>query len=240
MRRIFSNIRRNCRGCNIYHHSCTREEVHDIFDPHSRFIPQDFTDVSTFAKSILRRKPMKKTFIIIIAIIALSSICLASEVVTTKDGKKVLLKDDKTWEYVNDNTESSTEQKQGEQFTEEKARSIIKVSRVFTTPPNSAGGVDLHITWQNKSDKPVKYAYFEVEPYNRVGDPVSCTIKRYSTFRGSVTGPIAPGKTWSGYWERTWYNNTIVKAKLLLVEIEYMDGSKVEFKEKEVDYILYK
>lgn len=38
-------------------------------------------------------------------------------------------------------------------------RNIIKVNGIYTKAPNSAGGVDLHIIWVNKSDKIVKYAF---------------------------------------------------------------------------------
>ena len=64
----------------------------------------------------------------------------------------------------------------------ENIKNSIKVTRVWTAKPNSAGGVDLYINWKNLSDKVIKYVYFTVEPYNSVNDTVTCTIRRYSEF----------------------------------------------------------
>jgi hypothetical protein len=123
----------------------------------------------------------------------------------------------------------------------EKVRSIIRVSKVYTDDPNSAGGVDLHIVWQNTSNKAVKYCVFSVEPYNAVGDVVECTIKNISEYNGKVTGPISPGQ-WEGednYWECAWYNTTIVKAKLTKINIDYMDGSSEELTGQNLEYVQY-
>jgi hypothetical protein len=113
----------------------------------------------------------------------------------------------------------------------ERVRSTIKVRRIWTGRPNSASGVDLHIVWQNASSKTVKYASFTVEAYNAVGDPVSCTIRDYSEFSGRVTGPVPPGGVRGGdrYWDSAWYNSTIVRARLTRIQIEYTDGSVIEF-----------
>lgn len=113
----------------------------------------------------------------------------------------------------------------------DRIRSTVRVRRVWTSRPNSAGGVDLHIVWQNTSSKTVKYASFTVEAYNAVGDPVSCTIRDYSEFSGRVTGPVPPGAVRGGdrYWDSAWYNSTIVRARLTRIQIEYTDGSTAEF-----------
>ena len=71
-----------------------------------------------------------------------------------------------------------------EQGQRDKARSSILVSRVSTDNPNSAGGVNFRVVWQNTSDKVVKYCYFTVVPYNAVGDAVYCTIRRESEYTG--------------------------------------------------------
>jgi len=123
----------------------------------------------------------------------------------------------------------------------DKAREIIRVSRVFSSKPNSAGGVDFTIVWQNKSKKTIKYAYFTVEPYNAVGDVVQCSIGRDSRFTGMITGPINAG-SWHGegtYWENAWYNNTIRKVELVKVEIEYMDGTTAILEGENVDFVIY-
>jgi hypothetical protein len=110
-------------------------------------------------------------------------------------------------------------------------RSVVRVRRLWTDDPNSAGGVDLHIVWQNTSSKTVKYATFTVQPYNAVGDVVSCSIRDYSEFSGQVTGPVRPGRVYGAgmSWETAWYNPTIVRAQLMKIHIEYTDGSTVDF-----------
>jgi hypothetical protein len=124
---------------------------------------------------------------------------------------------------------------------EEQLRGTIRVASVVTDDPNSAGGVDLSIRWQNRSAKTVKYAHFSVVAYNSVGDPVECTIRGYSEFTGQVTGPIRPG-SWSGEgrsWENAWYNNSIVRGKLTEIRIEYTDGTTAAISGDDVKYVRY-
>lgn len=128
-----------------------------------------------------------------------------------------------------------------DQSKQDKARSIIRVSSVATDDPNSAGGVNLRVRWQNKSSKVIKYADFTVVPYNAVGDIVQCTIRRSSEYTGRVTGPIDAGGWYGGiyYWQTAWYNNTIVKAELKKIKLEYMDGTFETLLGEEVKYVQY-
>lgn len=122
----------------------------------------------------------------------------------------------------------------------EKLQHTIKVLKVYTSNPNSANGVDLHIVWENTSDKTIKYCSFTAVPYNAVNDPVKCTIRNNSDYTGQVTGPIEPGQV-SGEdrrWDCAWYNNTITRAELTGVRIEYMDGSTVNIEKKDIKSIL--
>lgn len=121
------------------------------------------------------------------------------------------------------------------------ARSKIRIISLYTSNPNSAGGVDLHIIFRNNSAKSIKYITFEVIPYNAVGDAQYCEIRDYSNYRGQVTGPINPGATYGyGYlWECAWYNNTIVKAKLISVNITYTDSSNASLNETQCQYVIY-
>lgn len=57
---------------------------------------------------------------------------------------------------------------------------------------NSVGGVDPYVGFRNNSGKVIKYITFEMTPYNRVFDPVSCTIRGYSTRECEATGPFDP------------------------------------------------
>lgn len=55
---------------------------------------------------------------------------------------------------------------------------------------NSVGGASPSIGYRSNSGKTIKYVDFTMVPYNAVGDPVSCTIRGYSSAVGEVTGPI--------------------------------------------------
>ena len=86
-----------------------------------------------------------------------------------------------------------------------------------------------------------KYIVFTVVPYNAVDDAVMCTIRHESESRGKVTGPVAPGQ-WYGknyQWECAWYNNTIVRAELKQIYIQYMDGTTEQLSGQDVKYVQY-
>ena len=76
-------------------------------------------------------------------------------------------------------------------------KGIIRVKNVYSSEPDFLGGVDLHIIWQNLSDKVVKYANFTAEPYNAVGDVVECKISGKTKVRGQFTGPVY-SREWRG------------------------------------------
>lgn len=126
---------------------------------------------------------------------------------------------------------------------QDKARGIIRVTKLSTSNPNSAGGVDLFIGYINMSDKVIKYATFIVTPYNKVGDVATCEIRRHSTFRARDEGPHKKGEGLSGnynwYWQNTWYNWTISKLVLNEIAIEYMDGTTVRLSGDDVKYVQY-
>lgn len=68
-------------------------------------------------------------------------------------------------------------------------RTPIEIFKVrFST--NFLGGVSPTIWWRNNSGKVIKYIYFDMIPYNAVGDVPQCEIRRSSAFSGYVTGPI--------------------------------------------------
>ncbi|MDP3113590.1 MAG: hypothetical protein Q8M98_02320 [Candidatus Cloacimonadaceae bacterium] len=121
-------------------------------------------------------------------------------------------------------------------------KNTIKIISVFTSAPNSVGGVDVHTIWKNTSTKVIKYVSFYWTPYNAVGDVVSCSIRGYRDAGEQVTGPINPGQT-HGYnysWECHWYNNTIKKATLDKIEIDYMDGTTKTIESSDIEYVYKK
>lgn len=147
----------------------------------------------------------------------------------TSDGSSLLA------EYSSSESASKVS-KDPAQERRDKCANLISVSRVYVSEPNIVGGVDLSIEWQNKSDKTIKYITFTAVPYNEVGDAVRCTVTRQSAYRGKITGPIESGESYgAGYvWSCAWYNNTITRACLDAIEIEYMDGTKVSFSGKDL------
>lgn len=108
----------------------------------------------------------------------------------------------------------------------------IQIIKKYTSDPNSAGGVDLNIIWKNKSKRTIKYARFKVSAINAVDDEVYSEISVYDGPKWvTVTGPVKPNQVdgYGTYWSCVWYNHTIQKCKIRSVELEYMDGSKIEF-----------
>ena len=103
------------------------------------------------------------------------------------------------------------------------------------------GGVDLYLTATNRSTKTIKYAWFTVLPYNAGGDVVESEVGSHSRYTGSVTGPVRPGGsvTRGGYWENAWYNNTVVRAELTGVKLEYTDGTEIELSGEDLALIQY-
>lgn len=101
---------------------------------------------------------------------------------------------------------------------------------------DSAGGVGVRINIKNDSEKAIKYATFEVIPYNAVNDVVSSSIGGKTKAQLELTGPIEPGGRAVPKWTGVWYNSTISTVKILQIEIIYMDGSCETIKEKDIHY----
>lgn len=156
--------------------------------------------------------------------------------------KKYYVNDEEMISLISELTalQKSQIEQEKENKTIEEIKSSVKVTKVWTASPNSAGGVDLYINWKNLSDKVIKYAYFTVVPYNSVNDTVTCTIRHYSSFTAQDEGPYSKGQGTSGtgyYWENAWYNHSIRGAKLQSVRIVYMDGTSLDIPEKYIEYI---
>lgn len=125
----------------------------------------------------------------------------------------------------------------------DKAREIIRVTKVSKSNPNSAGGVDLFIGYKNMSEKIIKYATFTIVPYNKVGDRATCDIRGNSTFYAKDEGPHKKGEGISGnynwYWENAWYNWSIDKLELTEIDIIYMDGTSVKVSGEDLEHVRY-
>ena len=166
-----------------------------------------------------------------------------SEAIKIIEDVKEYYNDDKEILDLSSEMEKLQKNKENEEKEKQKVEEIkssIKVTKIWTSSPNSAGGVDLYINWKNVSNKVIKYAYFTVVPYNSVNDIVNCTIRHYSSFTAQDEGPYSKGQGTSGtgyYWENAWYNYSIKSVKLESVSIMYMDGTSLDIPEKYIDYI---
>ena len=100
----------------------------------------------------------------------------------------------------------------------------IYVSHLEVYPPNSAGGVNVAIWIRNISERPFKYVYLTLKPYNRVGDLQSSEIGNHIRSSIKLTGPIKALGTEGGQYKNLWYNHSIRCAELVKIEIVYFDG----------------
>ncbi len=109
--------------------------------------------------------------------------------------------------------------------------SVLDIFDMSTSEPNSAGGVDVSVSFENTSDKIIKYIYFTVVPYNAVDDAVYSEIGGKSASTLKITGPISQDDSEVSYTsENVWYNSTVTRAQIESVNIEYMDGTELYMK----------
>ena len=102
---------------------------------------------------------------------------------------------------------------------------------------NSAGGVCCLLGGSNKTGKTIKYATFAFEPYNAVGDVCKCNTTGTSVALIRLVGPIEPNGYISMDGKQVlWYNPTIHTAKILYVDLEFMDGTTQRAESSEVLY----
>lgn len=102
-------------------------------------------------------------------------------------------------------------------------------SPVFVDGPDEVGHVGIALRIENLAGKTIKYIVVYVTPYNRVGDPVECSVEGHSNFGTRTTGPIEAGEIWEGTCDGIWYNHSIVGAKITHADVEFMDGTKERF-----------
>lgn len=103
-------------------------------------------------------------------------------------------------------------------------RNTLRITSLRTYRPNSVGGVDVSISFENWSEETIKYMDVTFRAYNAVGDRVNCEIHRSSRFEGRITGPVYSGDGMSLSWRCAWYNHSIARAEITNIRIEYMNG----------------
>ncbi len=95
--------------------------------------------------------------------------------------------------------------------------------------PDSAGGVDVEIRISPVGSGTVKYAIFDVVPYNSVDDVVASEIGNTTTARLRYTGPLDAGGNVNLSFSKVWYSKSIAYVELVAVELEYMNGDILKF-----------
>ena len=104
--------------------------------------------------------------------------------------------------------------------------------------PNSAGGCDMTIYYRNTTkNKVIKYITFSCQFYNAVDDIVSCDIRGHRIYKGQDTGPIKYWEYNGGTWDCPIYNWSARKMEIIGIEIDYMDGTKLNIGSEEMKYV---
>ncbi|UYM16215.1 hypothetical protein [Endozoicomonas euniceicola] len=112
-----------------------------------------------------------------------------------------------------------------------------------TFSPNSAGGTDFQVKFYNTSNKVIKYADFEVEAYNRVGDKVPDRVSGKYVKSLRDTGPHYPGQPnfsplKSARWANVWYSYNISCGSVKSINLTFMDGEVKYFNTNDIDYMI--
>lgn len=118
----------------------------------------------------------------------------------------------------------------------------VIVTAANISVPNAIDGVTLLVSWANTSTKTLKYVKFEAQPYNAVGDPVKCDVRKSGRREFTCTGPFNPGypdgSIFDGFkFRHAWYNGSIRCVEIVSCEVIYMDNSSEIFQEADLPKI---
>lgn len=116
--------------------------------------------------------------------------------------------------------------------------SIVTLTELKRSKPNSVGGVDVTVTIKNKSEKTIKYVVMSFYAKNAVGDIIYCTIRGDKEHLVRMTGPIASGESKSGTCQNYWYNYEVHYYGFLHFSIEYTDGTMLVFSREEMNALI--
>jgi len=114
---------------------------------------------------------------------------------------------------------------------------LIEVSKFSVG--NYAGGHRCSVNFYNTSNKDIKYITLYLTYYNKVDDPIYNEISDLSSFGVRHTGVLNAKHETHALWDNVVYNKQVVNnAKVNSIKIEYMDGSKYEFKPDDIKYVV--
>ena len=110
----------------------------------------------------------------------------------------------------------------------EKSKSPVTISG-WSWTRNSVGGVEWNFKFTNNSDKTIKYITMSWDCYNAVGDKVYDEITGKSSYSTQYTGPLEPGQTTDTMCTTSlFYSYSYKTSKLTKLQVEFMDGTKVQ------------
>lgn len=186
---------------------------------------------------------MRKYVYLIFGLLLYSgSLCLADEVATTKDGRKVLLKDDQTWEYIKEETPQTpvvaVNAKYAEEAVEVWDTSLVKMRRDFSDI------VALYLHYKNNTTKKV----IGVSVYVSITNPFGKVVFEHTYDDEVVIEPLERMKN-DTYWyfednpfisdeiyDRLWQiaQNGTAKIKTKVMKVIFEDGTVLKGKTKAV------
>lgn len=137
---------------------------------------------------------------------------------------------------IQDSIKIEIEEKKKEERISEIKNSLSNVTFTLSSS-NSVGGRDVTFYYTNKSPKTIKYLNWVAGFKNAVGDSVECDVRDYIIFIGTDTGPVKTNHSSGGYWRAVIYNYSATKMLLYEIRIDYMDGSSLKIKGKELKLI---
>lgn len=110
--------------------------------------------------------------------------------------------------------------------------SPVFIGEIKVSSPNSAGGRSIYFTWNNTSNKTIKYLTINYSLYNAVGDRVFCRIGPRGGLR--FTGPVSPGNTKRGRPTSLCYDTPAIRGEVRNIVVIYMDDSRESFNRQQL------
>lgn len=118
----------------------------------------------------------------------------------------------------------------------EKHKLPVIFDNVYTSSPNSAGGVEVTFIIYPLSEIPIKYIKLNMQAYNSVNDLVTSDIDGKKTKALRMVGPMKRDYSIEIFgFENVWYNHTIRCSEITHVEVILMDKSSKTYSGKELD-----
>lgn len=173
-------------------------------------------------------KILKKTLLVILALFVVIVLIIRHENIAEHESKMkkldTLLKQDSIDSV---NTKINNDLNYG--YVRTHINKLVRI-KCHVSPPNTAGGIDVEMSFKNLSDKTIKYITWGGYFINAVNDKIQNEVGD-DNIECKFTGPLKPDKAKSTYWENVFYNSTAKKLKIDYIEIQYMNGFKVEIED---------